>query len=295
MINIVMRLLVIALALFVCFCSPTRNKNEPRSVQETPVDEQHRSMAGNERSYLVKIKKLIDNYPGIITGFRDNMLVFHDGSLMLFDDGEKNKKLELLLNNPDIEDQFHFSYPVGQLKKNPERNEDPGRIRNEEFFKKVYGNSEDEVRNKLVDVEWCPGMGGGKVKFSCVNGAHCALARVSSELDFNPELCKYLRDIGGTFNWRFIRGTTRMSAHSFGIAIDINVSCSNYWQWDCGCQIEQALLTYRNRIPRVIVDAFERNGFIWGGKWYHYDTMHFEYRPELIGNKSRSSGKESTN
>jgi D-alanyl-D-alanine carboxypeptidase len=24
-------------------------------------------------------------------------------------------------------------------------------------------------------------------------------------------------------------------------------------------------------------------GFIWGGKWYHYDTMHFEYRPELMG------------
>ena len=33
----------------------------------------------------------------------------------------------------------------------------------------------------------------------------------------------------------------------------------------------------------VIVDVFERNGFIWGGKWYHYDTMHFEYRPELLG------------
>ncbi|MDD5211432.1 MAG: M15 family metallopeptidase, partial [Sulfuricurvum sp.] len=23
-------------------------------------------------------------------------------------------------------------------------------------------------------------------------------------------------------------------------------------------------------------------GFIWGGRWYHYDTMHFEYRPELL-------------
>jgi hypothetical protein len=31
-----------------------------------------------------------------------------------------------------------------------------------------------------------------------------------------------------------------------------------------------------------IVDVFEKHGFIWGGKWYHYDTMHFEYRPELL-------------
>ena len=28
--------------------------------------------------------------------------------------------------------------------------------------------------------------------------------------------------------------------------------------------------------------TFEKYGFIWGGKWYHFDTMHFEYRPELI-------------
>ena len=30
-----------------------------------------------------------------------------------------------------------------------------------------------------------------------------------------------------------------------------------------------------------IVRIFEKHGFIWGGRWYHYDTMHFEYRPEL--------------
>lgn len=28
--------------------------------------------------------------------------------------------------------------------------------------------------------------------------------------------------------------------------------------------------------------AREKHGFIWGGCWYHYDTMHFEYRPELL-------------
>jgi hypothetical protein len=35
-------------------------------------------------------------------------------------------------------------------------------------------------------------------------------------------------------------------------------------------------------IPLAIVEVFERHGFIWGGKWYHYDSFHFEYRPELI-------------
>lgn len=35
-------------------------------------------------------------------------------------------------------------------------------------------------------------------------------------------------------------------------------------------------------MPMQIVDAFERHGFTWGGRWNHYDTMHFEYRQELV-------------
>ena len=42
------------------------------------------------------------------------------------------------------------------------------------------------------------------------------------------------------------------------------------------------LLALQTAYPREIVAAFEAQGFIWGGKWYHYDIMHFEYRPELL-------------
>jgi hypothetical protein len=33
---------------------------------------------------------------------------------------------------------------------------------------------------------------------------------------------------------------------------------------------------------QAALETFERRGFIWGGKWWHFDTMHFEYRPEII-------------
>jgi len=93
---------------------------------------------------------------------------------------------------------------------------------------------------------------------------------------------KYLTNIGGTFAWRNIAGTDRHSMHSFGMTIDINTAYSDYWQWACKCTNENAVFIYKNRIPQLIVDIFEKYGFIWGGKWYHFDTMHFEYRPELI-------------
>src|SRR6516225_8786638 len=40
----------------------------------------------------------------------------------------------------------------------------------------------------------------------------------------------------------------------------------------------------KNEVPWEIVRIFEKHGFIWGGKWYHYDTMHFSYRPEMLIN-----------
>ena len=34
--------------------------------------------------------------------------------------------------------------------------------------------------------------------------------------------------------------------------------------------------------PQPVIDAFERNGFVWGGKWLFFDPLHFEYRPETL-------------
>ena len=34
--------------------------------------------------------------------------------------------------------------------------------------------------------------------------------------------------------------------------------------------------------PQKVIEIFENNGFLWGGKWVIWDNMHFEYRPEVI-------------
>ncbi|MCB1512652.1 MAG: M15 family metallopeptidase, partial [Hyphomicrobiaceae bacterium] len=105
--------------------------------------------------------------------------------------------------------------------------------------------------------------------------------KIRNELrKLGPAYQRYLRDSAGAFNWRTIAGTSRLSTHSFGIAVDINIKNAAYWRWAGG---KPGNVRWRaNRIPMAIVEIFERHGFIWGGQWYHYDTMHFEYRPELI-------------
>ena len=144
----------------------------------------------------------------------------------------------------------------------------------------MYGSSAKEVESHLTTIPWLPNSAHTFVRITTINGVDRQLAAVSAELDqLPPQEKKYVLKTGGTFNWRSIAGSDQLSAHSFGIAIDIDPTYSDYWRWNGG---RGSFIPYRNRIPHRIVEIFERHGFIWGGKWYHYDTMHFEYRPELL-------------
>ncbi|WP_456432102.1 M15 family metallopeptidase [Nitratifractor sp.] len=233
---------------------------------------------------------LVRAYPDFVAGCRGNRVLLTDGTSMRYDDG-KRKDFQTLLNRPDLEDMFRFSYPRGPRGYGhaPAKNHDPGRIRYEPFFRRMYGNSAAEVRRHLTRIRWLAGTLKRPyfVTVTRVNGVDRHLAAVSRDLDRllrrHPEYLKYLYPIGGTFKWRRIAGTRRLSVHSFGAAIDINVRHSAYWRWNKGPY------RYRNEIPLPIVEAFERHGFIWGGKWYHYDTMHFEYRPELLRGASSAA------
>ena len=42
------------------------------------------------------------------------------------------------------------------------------------------------------------------------------------------------------------------------------------------------IMEIQGRNMAWLIKAFESFGFIWGGKWRYYDTMHFEYRPEIL-------------
>jgi len=204
-------------------------------------------------------------------------LVMKSGARIPWDDGA-TKSFEEKLAHADLEDQMSIPYPAAWTEEPPAPDDDPGRIRVQPFFEAVYGGTADEVRAGLVPVPW---PGGKPLRFSSRNGAAAALERVSARLssDLPSSLMGFVTPPGGAFNPRVIAGTDRASAHSYGIAVDINAARSDYWRWSLGRAAEPV---YRNRIPRRVVEIFEREGFIWGGKWHHYDTMHFEYRPELL-------------
>ncbi len=72
----------------------------------------------------------------------------------------------------------------------------------------------------------------------------------------------HVGEYGGCFVPRFIAGTSSLSFHTFGTAIDINVP---------GNQRGTS-----GQIDRTVVSIFEHWGFQWGGTWHYTDPMHFE-------------------
>jgi hypothetical protein len=69
-------------------------------------------------------------------------------------------------------------------------------------------------------------------------------------------------EYGGCYVPRFIAGTTSLSFHTFGTAIDLNVP---------GNQRGTA-----GQLDRRVVAIFKKWGFAWGGDWHYTDPMHFE-------------------
>lgn len=239
---------------------------------------------------VARVQALLHAYPDFLDRVEDGILVWKDGTRMPIDDGKGTKDQTDLLNRPDIADMFAVAYPL-RSEIAPERDSDPGRYRYVPLFEKMYGDCEkNEVAPKLVDVEWLPSRGRQTIKMTRVNGVADQLRKVSQELDALPEgFTDFLMPLPETnsYHCRDIAGTERSSAHRFGIAIDINVNLAQYWRWTRADQ--DGSIPYQNKIPMEIVEIFERHGFIWGGRWYHYDTPHFEYRPELLLDSARAT------
>ncbi|HEX2549485.1 MAG TPA: M15 family metallopeptidase [Gammaproteobacteria bacterium] len=223
-----------------------------------------------EASEVEKLKKA---YPDSIREVHSSYITWNDGMRMLvrgpfsfFD------KFSAQMNNIDLS--------LGSISNDDIKNDNC-----EPLFRKMYGNSSQEVQKKLVTIYWMPNVFGKRypLRVTTVNDVDKKLLRVSAALEkLPPSYHKYVAKPASAFYWRNVAKESYLSLHSFGIALDINVDYSNYWLWDLRKLKGKSLPAYQNKIPMEIVEIFEKEGFAWGGRWYHYDTMHFEYRPELF-------------
>jgi len=96
-------------------------------------------------------------------------------------------------------------------------------------------------------------------------------------------------EITYSFIDRGIAGSANRSHHAWGMAIDLVPTTYRglnvYWRWSRVFDREgwhRIPLDQRWSPPRAVIQIFEKHGFVWGGKWAHFDNIHFEYRPEIL-------------
>ena len=220
-------------------------------------------------------------YPEYITDIlyenNDVYIVMKSGKKFIYDD-KKNKTPEEKLSNPDLQDMMEQLYPLTKTNEIMPKDFNPGRIRHYGLLNEVYGDSKNAIEKNLCGLKY----GYTNYPFNSRNGANIALEDTLKELislsKENNKIGALIYPPNGTYNYRLISGTGRLSSHAYGITIDLKSDKRDYWKWSSVEKGKSRL----NEYPDELVSAFENHNFVWGGKWGYFDILHFEYWPEII-------------
>jgi hypothetical protein len=161
--------------------------------------------------------------------------------------------------------------------------------RSEDFLERLLGAGtwkQTESRVVIVDFLGFPVKVHRRIAEALRSVAsECAALRRS-----DPQVARFLGGLSKIdgFNYREVAGTLTRSYHSYGLAVDLIPKSyggkAPYWRWLMDSTDLWWATPYERRwmVPASVVAAFEKQGFVWGGKWMFFDTMHFEYRPEIF-------------
>ena len=179
-----------------------------------------------------------------------------------------------------------YDYPLGKLIKPPKYQQMP--VRSSDFLDLVFGTKETLLREQC---DWVPFL---DHKAYMNHFCEEALRKVETEIFYaaksNVEVEDFVENLKiiYSFQQKIVRGSENSSHHSYGLALDLVPNSYDRkhanWKWSTAFIKEWHLIPLEKRWtpPQAVIDAFEKNGFIWGGKWSHFDTIHFEYAPEIL-------------
>lgn len=157
------------------------------------------------------------------------------------------------------------------------------------FFDFIYDSySQKSVENHIIQTTFL----GKKTRIHkrIIPKIQTVEKRIYETAKEDVEVQQFLANIqsADAYFWRRIAGTNRKSFHSLGIAIDIlpnRYKGEMFWSWTKDKDPDGWMLTPLSRRwmpPKKVIQIFEEEGFVWGGKWAIWDNMHFEYHPELL-------------
>jgi len=285
------------------FASANTIETADNSQFTEKTDISQESQQSNIRAELI-MKALAAAYPDRILKvefrnddwailLRDRWFYYANGKILpedLLDNAEDYSRLSF----------YNYPYDLPPWKKPSEeeaarysniannRNNNP-RKRSSHFFDDLYRmHDSDEASQRVKSIRFL-GMS-VVVHYSILEELSLVEERIQAlaKTDSNVRLwVNNIKSVDG-WVWRNIADIQSRSFHSYGTAIDIMPKSfgnkQTYWLWATEIRSDWWNISYSERYqpPDAVIKAFEAYGFIWGGKWLIFDTMHFEYRPDII-------------
>jgi hypothetical protein len=180
-----------------------------------------------------------------------------------------------------------YRYPLEWMTEVPQLTEEPAYSR--DFLDLLFGQTEVENRSNSRSVIFLDHR--MFVNSLLVEPLLAVEREIRATALADQAVARWMEELDITYSFirRDIAGTQTRSYHAYGLAVDlVPLSYEGkhmYWRWSRVHNREgwsRIPLSRRWTPPQSVVEAFERHGFVWGGKWSRFDNIHFEYRPEII-------------
>jgi hypothetical protein len=249
----------------------------PTSFNDKLTDKEVReiiSIVDNFGDYIDKVEER----SGDIAFFINGEWIYYRGGKMI---AEKN------LKNADRYDSIFYRYKKGiQTELLPYT--DYKALISNDFLNQLFGNTEAKIRKNCRNLTFL------RRKTFVNKICYKPLQKIQEELFETAKTNKTVRDyidnikIAYSFQRKKVIYASNYSYHTYGMAIDLEPKSFDnkqvYWKWSRVFNKQWYKIPFSERCnpPQEVIDIFEKNGFIWGGKWLHFDTIHFEYRPVIL-------------
>ena len=238
----------------------------------------------NGQPAVVALLKLYERFiQGVTQSDNDVSFLIRD-TWIYFQEGKMLTKESM--QNQDRYQSIFYDYVLGEMTKLPKYQEVS--VRSSDFLDHMFGTSEIILREQC---DWVPFLNhNAYMNYFCTE----ALINVETEIlkaaESDQEVQVFIDNLKTiySFQQRNVRGSANTSYHSYGLALDLVPTSYDRkhanWLWSTAFIDEWHLIPLAERWspPQAVIDAFEKNGFVWGGKWNHFDAIHFEYAPEII-------------
>ena len=236
----------------------------------------------------IRVSAVLDSYGTLI----DSVAYLDDDVLFVAAEGsvyfQQGRMLgEEHLNQWEGFDPLFYAYSLRPLREPPPLTKTP--TYSTDFLESLFGRTETRIRSHGVSAEFLDHK--VFVNAFCLDALQQVEREIRAIAGRDPDVQEWVREIDVAYSFidKEIRGSLSRSHHAFGLAIDLVPASYEgkqvYWRWSRvfnRTSWHRIPISERWSPPQAVVAAFERNGFVWGGKWSHFDTIHFEYRPEIL-------------